>query len=346
VILRDLAQRLGCTLRGEGTVEVYRVSGIEEAGPGDLTFVANPRYVARLASTRASAVIVPSELETTLPSLVSTNPYLAYARAVRILHPATTPDAGVDPSARVDPTARLGEAVHVGALAVVGARARVGARTVIHPHVVLYPDVQIGEDCVIHSGVQVREGCRLGNGVVVQNGAVIGSDGFGFARDENGRYEKIPQVGIVVVEDDVEIGANTTIDRATLGETVIGRGSKLDNLVQVGHNVEVGERTLMAAQVGIGGSSRIGAAAILGGQVGVAGHITIGDGAIATAQTGIPSSVEKGAVVSGYPAIGNRSWLKASAVFPRLPEIVRRLRALESRLDDIGGATETTRKKS
>jgi UDP-3-O-[3-hydroxymyristoyl] glucosamine N-acyltransferase len=335
VILRELATRLGCPVRGDGEVEVQRVRGIEDSGPGDLTFVANRRYVTRLSTTRASAVIVSPELETPLPSLLSPNPYLAYARAARLLHPEQHPPAGVHPSAVVDPTAELAGGVHVGALAVVGPRVRVGAGTVIHPHVVLYPDAVVGEECVLHSGVQVRERCRLGRRVVVQNGAVIGGDGFGFARDQDGRYEKIPQVGIVVVEDDVEIGALSAIDRASMGETRIGRGTKLDNLVQIGHSVTVGEHTVLAGQVGVAGSTRIGNRVTLAGQVGVAGHLTIGDGAVATAQTGIPSSVEAGAVVSGYPAIDNREWLKASAVFTRLPELQKRLRELERRIEEL-----------
>jgi UDP-3-O-[3-hydroxymyristoyl] glucosamine N-acyltransferase len=201
--------------------------------------------------------------------------------------------------------------------------------------VVLYPDVVVGEECVLHSGVQVRERCRLGRRVIVQNGAVIGADGFGFARDQDGCYEKIPQVGIVVIEDDVEIGALSAIDRASMGETRIGRGTKLDNLVQVGHSVTIGEHTVLAGQVGVAGSTRIGSRVTLAGQVGVAGHLTIGDGVVATAQTGIPSSVEAGQVISGYPAIDNREWLKASAVFARLPELQKRLRELERRIEEL-----------
>jgi UDP-3-O-[3-hydroxymyristoyl] glucosamine N-acyltransferase len=337
VILRELGERLGCVVRGDGAVEVHRVSGIEDSGPGDLTFVANPRYVPRLATTRASAVILSPDLDTPLPSLLSPNPYLAYARAVGILHPQAPPAPGVHPSAYVDETARLDPGVHVGPLAVIGARVRIGARTVVHAHAVVYPDVEIGEDCVLHSGVHVRERCRLGRRVIVQNGAVVGGDGFGFARDDAGRYEKIPQVGIVVVEDDVEIGALVAIDRAAMKETRIGRGTKIDNLVQIGHSVTVGRDTVLAGQVGIAGSTRIGDRVTLAGQVGVAGHITVGDGVIATAQTGIPSSVEAGTMVSGYPAIENRAWLKASAVFPRLPELMRRLRELEARLAPLNG---------
>jgi UDP-3-O-[3-hydroxymyristoyl] glucosamine N-acyltransferase len=337
VKLRELAERLGCELHGDGDVEVRGVAGIDQAGPCDVTFLANPRYASHLAGTRAAAVILGPGHEAPVASLVTDQPYLAFARAVAVLRPPARPAPGTHPSAQVDPTAVLGPGVHVGALAVVGPGARVGARTAIHPHVVLYEGVEVGEDCVLHSGVQVRERCRLGNRVVVQNGAVIGGDGFGFARDGAGRYQKFPQIGVVVIEDDVEVGALTAIDRAALSETRIGRGTKLDNLVQVGHSVTIGEDTVLAGQVGIAGSSRIGSRVMLAGQVGVAGHLTLGDGVIATAQTGIPSSVEKGTVVSGYPAIENRAWLRSSAVFARLPELQKRLRELERKVEALLG---------
>jgi len=335
VKLSVLASRLGCSVRGDGSVEVARVAGIEDAGAGDLTFVANVRYAARLATTRATAVIVGPELETPLPSLLSKNPYLTFARAVAVLHPKPRPAAGIHPTAQLGPGAVLGEGVHLGAYAVVGARVRIGARSVLHPQVVVYDDAVIGDDCELHSGVQVREACRLGQRVVIQNGAVIGSDGFGFAKDEAGRYAKIPQRGIVVIEDDVEIGALTAIDRAALRETRIGRGSKLDNLVQVGHSVTVGEDTVLAGQVGIAGSTKIGNHVTLAGQVGVAGHLSVGDGVIASAQTGIPHDVEPGTFVSGYPAIENRDWLKASAIFAKLPRLQKRVRELEAQLAEL-----------
>jgi UDP-3-O-[3-hydroxymyristoyl] glucosamine N-acyltransferase len=335
VILRELAERLGCPFGGAGEVEIERVAGIEDAGPGDLTFLANPRYAARLASTRAAAVVVRAGTETPIPRLVSEFPYLTFARAATLLHPETRPAPGVHPTAFVDKTAALAEDVHVGALCVIGPRVRVAARTVLYPQVSLYEDVEVGEDCALHSGVQVRERTRIGNRVVVQNGAVLGADGFGFARDESGRYVKIPHIGRVVVEDDVEIGALTAVDRASLGVTRIGRGTKIDNLVQVGHSVVIGEDTVLAGQVGIAGSARIGSRVTLAGQVGVAGHLTIGDGATASAQTGIPGSVAPGAFVSGYPAIENRAWLKSSAVFSRLPELQRRVRALERQLERL-----------
>jgi len=335
VKLRELAARLGCELCGDGDVDIRGVAGLEQAGPGELSFLANPRYADKLGATRAAAVVVAPGQETSLPCLVSDNPYLAFARAVALVRPQARAAAGVHPSAQVDGSAVLGEAVHVGALCVLGADVRLGARSVLHPQVVLYDGVLIGEDCELHSGVQVRERCQLGSRVVVQNGAVIGSDGFGFARDKDGRYHKFPQVGIVVIEDDVEIGALTAIDRAALAETRIGRGTKLDNLVQVGHSVTIGEDSVLAGQVGVAGSVRIGRGVTLAGQVGVAGHLEIGDGVTATAQTGIPGSIEAGAVVSGYPAIENRAWLKSSAVFAKLPELLRRVRALERKVESF-----------
>ncbi len=341
MILRELAERLACPLEGEVEVEIERVAGIEEAGPGDLTFLANPRYASRLAKTRAAAVVVRPGTEALVPRLVSQQPYLTFARAAQLLHPEIPPAPGVHPSAEVDGSAVLEPNVHVGALCVVGPRVRVGARTVLHPQVTLYADVELGEDCVLHSGVQVRERTRIGSRVVVQNGAVLGADGFGFARDEQGRYVKIPHIGRLVIEDDVEIGALSAIDRASLAITRIGRGTKLDNLVQVGHSVVIGEDTVLAGQVGIAGSARVGSRVTLAGQVGVAGHLSIGDGATASAQTGIPSSVAPGAFVSGYPAIENRAWLKSSAVFSRLPELQRRVRALEQQLERLGSPGPT-----
>lgn len=330
--LDALAARLGCALRGDGSVDVARVAGLDQAGPGDLTFLANPRYADKLDVTRASAVIVRAEVATALPALISDNPYLAFAQALEVLHPQPRPAPGVHPTACVDPTASLGADVHVGPLAVIGAGCQLGPRTVIHPHVVLYAAVTVGADCVLHSGAQVRERCRLGDRVVLQNNAVIGADGFGFAPDGGGRYQKIPQVGIVVLEDDVEVGALTAIDRAALAETRIGRGTKLDNLIQIGHSVTVGEDTVMAAQVGIAGSTKVGSRVRLAGQVGVGGHLTVGDGVTATGQTGITSSPEAGAIISGTPMQKNRDWLRSSLLFARLPELFARLRALEKKL--------------
>lgn len=335
--LQELASALGCEWRGDGQVEVSRVAGLDEAGPGDLSFLANPRYASKLQATGASAVIVRPDVITPLPAVISDNPYLAFARSLGLLHPASRPEPGIHPLAYVDPSAVLGEDVHVGPFAVIGARCCVGARSVIRPHVVLAEDVSVGEDCLLHSGAQVREGCRLGNRVVLQNSAVIGADGFGFARDAQGRYQKIPQVGIVVLEDDVEIGALTAVDRAALKETRIGRGTKLDNLVQIGHSVRIGEDTVMAAQVGIAGSTRVGKRVTLAGQVGVNGHVVIGDDVTVTGQAGVTESVESRSVLSGTPIQKNRDWLRSSVLFARLPELEKRLRALERKLSSDSG---------
>jgi UDP-3-O-[3-hydroxymyristoyl] glucosamine N-acyltransferase len=267
--------------------------------------------------------------------LFSEHPYLAFAQALGILHEAARPAAGLDPTAVVAADARLGDGVSVGALAVIGARASLGARTLVYPGAVIGPDAVIGDDCVIHARVSIRERVRLGSRVVVQDGAVIGGDGFGFVRQADGSHLKIPQHADVVIEDDVEIGANTTIDRPAVGETRIQAGTKIDNLVQVAHGVTVGRRALFAAQVGIAGSTVIEDDVVLAGQVGVAGHLRIGKGVVATAQTGIPNSVDPGIMISGYPAIPNRDWLKSSAVFRNLPALKKRVVELEQRIAEL-----------
>jgi UDP-3-O-[3-hydroxymyristoyl] glucosamine N-acyltransferase len=334
--LRDLAERLHCHLEGDGELDITRVAGIEDAGPGDLTFLANPKYASLVTQTRASAII----LADTAPAapcamLRSEHPYRSFADALRVLGRDELPPPGIHPSALVAPDACLGDDVSIGPFAVVGAGAEIGHRVVLHAHVVIGPGARIGADSILHTRVSVRDRCVLGARVIVQDGAVIGSDGFGFVTDADGRHHKVPQQSIVVVEDDVEIGANTTIDRPAVGETRIGRGAKIDNLVMIAHGVQVGEGTILAAQVGIAGSSKLGRGVMLAGQVGVAGHIEIGDRARATAQTGIPNSVEPGAFVSGYPAIDNRDWLKAVAVFKTLPELKRRLSDLVGRLEAL-----------
>jgi UDP-3-O-[3-hydroxymyristoyl] glucosamine N-acyltransferase len=333
VTLAELAERLGAVLEGDGAIEVSRIAGIEHAGPGDVTFLANPKYAAAIATTRASAVILdPTAPAAPCAMLRIANPYLAFARAAQAFAPSRTVPPGRHPTAVVAADAVLGDGVAVGPLAVIGQRVRIGARTVIHPHVVIGDDAEIGPDCLIHARVSIREACRLGARVVVQDGAVIGADGFGFAHHADGTHEKIPQTGPVVIEDDVEIGANTTIDRPAVGETRIRAGAKIDNLVQIAHGVTVGLNTLLAAQVGIAGSTRIGDNVILGGQVGVAHHITVGDGVKATAQSGLSNSIDAGRFVSGLPAIDNRQWARAAVLFGRLPEWRRQLLDLERRL--------------
>jgi UDP-3-O-[3-hydroxymyristoyl] glucosamine N-acyltransferase len=347
--LRELAELLHCRLIGDGGTEIVRVAGIEHAQPGDLTFIANAKYHGFLQTTRASAVLVAPDAATDAVApalLVCDNPYLAFAHALGLLEQATAPAPGVDGTAVVAQDAAIGEGASIGPLCVVGATARIGARTVVHPGVVVGPGAVIGEDCVIHARVSIRERVQLGNRVVVQDGAVIGSDGFGFVRQSDGTHLKIPQHAAVVIEDEVEIGANTTIDRPAVGETRIRRGTKIDNLVQIAHGVSVGERVLFAAQVGIAGSTVVEDDVVLAGQVGVAGHLRVGKGVVATAQTGIPNSVDAGTMVSGYPAIPNREWLKASAVFRNLPALKKRVVELEQRLAELQEKLDECRRPS
>jgi UDP-3-O-[3-hydroxymyristoyl] glucosamine N-acyltransferase len=331
--LSELARRLDCRLDGDPDLEVGRVTTLEAAGPGDLSFFTNNKYAPALRKTGATAVILNEDAERAPCTMLRTkNPYLAFARAVGLFAEAWTPPAGLHPQACVADGALIAPDASVGAFAVVEAGARIGARTIVYPQVTIGRGAVIGDDCVVHARVSIRERVCLGNRVVVQDGAVIGSDGFGFAHAADGTHVKIPQAGDVVIEDDVEIGANTTIDRPAVGETRIRAGAKIDNLVQIAHGVAIGRNTLLAAQVGIAGSTTVEDSVVLAGQVGVAGHLTLGKGVIATAQTGIPNSVEAGTMVSGYPAIPNRDWLKASAIFRKLPELRKTLGDLEARL--------------
>jgi UDP-3-O-[3-hydroxymyristoyl] glucosamine N-acyltransferase len=336
--LRELAERLGGRLTGDGDLDISRVTGIEHAGPGDLTFLANPKYASFLKSTRASAVLV--ALGATAapdgPAIVECErPYLAFAQALGFLLEAALPAAGVHPTAIVAGDAQLGDGVSIGALAVIGSGAKLGARTIVFPGTVIGPGATLGDDCVVHARVSIRERVQIGARVVIQDGAVIGSDGFGFVKQADGTHLKIPQHAPVVIEDDVEIGANSAIDRPSVGETRIRAGTKIDNLVQIGHGSTIGERVLFAAQVGIAGSTIVEDDVVLAGQVGVAGHLTLGKGVVATAQTGIPNSVDAGTMVSGYPAIPNRDWLKSSAIFRNLPALKKRVVELEQRIAEL-----------
>ena len=347
--LKELAERLQARVIGDGDIDISRVNGIEQAGPGDLSFIANPKYQGFLDTTRASAVLVApgTPAKEGGPVLVECErPYLAFAQALGLLLEATLPAPGIASSAVVAADASLGDQVSVGELAVIGAGARIGARTVVFPGVVIGPGAQVGDDCVIHSRVSIRERVELGNRVVVQDGAVIGSDGFGFVRQADGTHLKIPQHAAVVIEDDVEIGANTAIDRPAVGETRIRKGTKIDNLVQIAHGVRVGERVLFASQVGIAGSTIVEDDVVLAGQVGVAGHLTLGKGVVATAQTGIPNSVDAGTLISGYPAIPNRDWLKSSAIFRNLPALKKRVVELEQGISELEEKFEACRPPS
>jgi len=330
--LADLAQRLGATLHGDGTAEITGVAAIDTAAPGDLSFIANPKYASLARSTRATAVLVePYFSEISTPTLRIDNPYLAFAHAIELFYHPPVYAPGIHPTAVVAPTARIGVNAHIGAYVVVGDHVVIGDNATLLPHVVLYPHVRAGNHLFAHAHAVVREHCQLGDNVILQNGAIIGADGFGFAKQagmQPGKsWHKIQQSGPAVLEDAVEVQANACIDRASIGETRIHAGAKIDNLVQVGHGSTVGNDTLLCAQVGLAGSTTIGRGVILAGQVGVAGHCTVGDGAIATAQSGIPSDVAPGKIVSGYPAIDNRQWLRTVALINRLPELLRSLKS-------------------
>jgi UDP-3-O-[3-hydroxymyristoyl] glucosamine N-acyltransferase len=329
--LSEIAARLGARLEnGAADTEITEVAGIETAGAGEITFISNPKYAAAARTTQAAAVIV-SEDFPAIPAamLRSKNPYLDFARTLEMFHPAARYAAGVHPTAVVA-SAKVGVGAHIGPYVVIGEDVEIGANAVLLAHVVVYRGAKIGDNFLAHSHAVVREFCRIGNNVVLQNGVVVGADGFGFAKDNEGRWHKIPQAQPVVIGDDVEIQANSCIDRASVGETRIGRGTKIDNLVQVGHGSHIGEDSLLASQVGLAGSTEIGNKVLLLGQVGVVGHCKVGDGAIVTPQSGVAGDIEAGAVVSGAPAVEHRLWLKYSAALSRLPELMKLLRKKDS----------------
>ena len=329
--LREIAERLECKLEGDGNVEILGVAGIEQAGPGMLTFLANPKYRRAAGATRAGAIVAGRDAgPMAVPVLRSANPYLDFARAIGLFHSAPRYAPGVHPTAVIAASARIGEGAHVGPYCFVDDGVEIGARAVLHSFVCVYRDARIGDDFFAHSHAVVRERCTIGNRVILQNGVVVGADGFGFARRADGSWMKMLQTGPAVIEDDVEIQANACVDRATVGETRVRRGAKLDNLVQVGHASLVGENTLLCAQTGLAGTTTVGNGCILAGQVGAAGHLTIGDGAVITAQSGVPGDVPAGAQYSGYPAMESREWRKCVAAFARLPEMLRAVRAMES----------------
>ena len=309
--------------------EITAVAGIEHAGPGELTFVSNPKYNAAARTTRASAVIVAEDFPAVPTGMLrSTNPYLAWSKAIELFYQPPTYAPGIHPTAVVHPTAKVGANAHLGPYVVIDENAIIGDNATLLAHVVIYRGATIGHNFFAHAHAIVREFCQLGDNVLLQNGAVIGCDGFGFAKDDEGHWHKIVQSGRVVIESDAELQANTCIDRASVGETRIGRGSKLDNLVHVGHSCTIGSDTLLCAQVGLAGTTDVGNHVILAGQVGVSGHVKIGDGAIAIAQSGIPHDVPPKAMVSGAPAIDHKLWLKCCAAYARLPEIAKAVRKL------------------
>lgn len=325
--LGDIATKLGCTLEGPEDLEITAVAGIEEAGPSELTFLSNPKYRRKLKTARAGAIILsPQDPAPGRPALRSNNPYLDFARALEIFYSPLRPAPGIHPTAVIAADARIGRNPSIGPYVAIESGVEIGDDCVIKGHAMIYQGAKIGHRFFAHSHAVVREKVQIGNDVILQNGAVIGSDGFGFARQADGSYYKIVQTGTVVIEDGVEVQANACIDRATVGVTRLRRGAKVDNLVQVGHACDIGENSLLCGQSGLAGSCKVGRNVVLAGQVGVAGHLTIGDNVIATAQTGIPSDVESNKIISGYPAMDNARWLKCSAAYTRLPEIYAAVR--------------------
>jgi UDP-3-O-[3-hydroxymyristoyl] glucosamine N-acyltransferase len=333
VTLADLAERLGCRLEGDGTLEVAGVASLDDAGPGDLTFLANPKYAARLPGTRATAVIADETTASAPCAILRTKrPYLAWAEALSILSPVRRPAPGVSPLASIDPSASVGEAASIGPFAVIGPAARLGARVVVEPHVVVGAGVTVGDDTILRAHVSVREGAEVGARVLLHDGVVIGSDGFGFAQRPDGGHQKIPQNGRVVIEDDVEIGAQSVVDRPAVGETRIGCGTKIDNLVQVAHGVRVGRNVLLAAQVGIAGSTTLDDNVVMAGQSGSTGHVHLGRGAIVGAKSAVTKDVPAGGHVAGIPAVDLTEWREVVVLGRRLPGIRRDLADLEARL--------------
>jgi UDP-3-O-[3-hydroxymyristoyl] glucosamine N-acyltransferase len=327
--LKELADKLGARLDPpDAEAEITSVGPVESSVPGQVTFIANSRYAALAAATGASALIVDEKFPAAAkPLLRIRNTQYAYARAVEFLHQRPREQRTIHPTAVIDPSARVGANASIGAYVVIGAKVEIGEGCTLMPHVVIYRAVRIGRNFFAHSHVSVREECEIGNNVLLHNGVVIGSDGFGFAKNDTGDWYKIPQTGRVVIEDNVEIQANCCIDRASLAETRIGRNTKIDNLTHIAHNCTVDENSMLCAQVGLAGSTEIGKNVILAGQVGVAGHCKIGDGAIVTAQSGTHGDIAAGSMVSGSPAFDHKQWLRSVTAFTRLPELARAIRA-------------------
>lgn len=339
--LSDLAATLGCELRGDGSIEITGVAGMEQAGATEITSLHNPKYGPKVKHTRAAAIIVKTFIEDIVPAqLISKNPYVDFARALELFYQPPRQAPGIHPLASVAGTARIGENASIGPFAVVGEHVVIGRDAVLHPHVVIYEGAVIGDRFLAHSHAVVREYCRVGNRVILQNSVIVGGDGFGFAKRADGTHYKIVQSGVAVIEDDVEIQTLTNIDRATTGETRVKRGAKIDSLVQVGHASVVGEDNIICSQTGLAGSSILEKNVLLAGQVGISGHLTIHDNAVIYAQSGIGGDVEAGALMSGSPAFEAREWLRAITAFPKLPVLLRTMRQLEKRVAELEAAPE------
>ncbi len=333
--LKELAQIVGGKVIGDAKVEISGVASIDEAKTGEITFIANPKYLSKLTQTKASAIIVSPEVtQAEKPLLSVTNPYLAFAKVVSLFSSHPYRPKGVDPHAWVSPTAQLGRDLTIYPFVYIGDRCRIEDRVTLYPGVAIGEDSSIGEDSIVYSNVSIYSRTVIGKRVILHSGVVVGSDGFGYVK-EGRKNVKILQVGSVEIEDDVEIGANTTIDRAALGKTVIRRGVKIDNLVQVAHNVVIGEDSIIVAQVGISGSTKIGSNVTLAGQVGVVGHIEIGDNVMVGAQSGVAYDLAPNQAFSGTPAIPHREWLRTVSVFPKMPQMRKTLLDIEKRVEEL-----------
>lgn len=334
--LQDIAAALGCELMGDGELEITGIAPMEQASPSELTFLANPKYAHKVKHTKAGAILITEAVrDMPIACLISKNPYLDFARALEMFYQPPRPCPGIHPMASVAASAEVGEGASIGAFAVVGERVKIGRNAIIHPHVVIYEGAEIGDDLYAHSHAVVREFCRIGNRVVLGNGVVVGGDGFGFAHNADGSHYKIVQSGVTVIEDDVEIQSLTSVDRATIGESRVKRGAKIDSLVQIGHACVVGENNIICAQVGLAGSSVLGRNVVLTGQVGVSGHLTIHDNAVVYAQSGIGGDVKEGSVVAGSPAFDAREWLRAVTAFPKLADMVKTVRELKKKVEQL-----------
>ncbi len=334
--VEELARHLDCRFEGDGNTPIHDVSSLERADKGDLVFLADPKYRNSLEKTKASAAIVTIEEKSDrIPTIHSEHPYISFIKALEFFYTPYRPEPGIHPQALVSPSATIGKDVAIGAFVFIDEDVEIGDGSVLFPFVSVYPRVKIGKEVMCHSFVSIRENTRIGNHVILHNGVVLGSDGFGFQKAKDGSHIKIPQKGIVIIEDDVEIGANTTVDRAALGETIIKRGTKIDNLVQVAHSVEIGPDSILAAQTGIAGSSKVGKNFIAGGQVGIPDHITIGDNVIIAAKSGITKNLPSGSFVSGSPHLDIRTWRKAWAAIPQLYDLIREFRKLKKRIEEL-----------
>ncbi len=343
--VEELARLLGCPFEGEGATEIRGVSSLEKAKLGDLVFLSQRKYLSLLEQSKASAAIIPAEEKyDRIPVIKSENPHMSFVKAVEIFYKPYRPQPGIHDSALISPSARIGKDVSIGPFVFIGDAAEIGDKTVIFPFVAIYPQVKIGKETVIHSHVSIREKTKIGNRVIIHNGAVIGSDGFGYLQDKDRPHIKIPQVGTITVEDDVEVGANTTIDRAALGETIIKKGTKIDNLVQVAHNVEIGPDSILAGQVGISGSTIIGKNVIMGGQVAVADHVNIGDNVMVAGRTGITKDVPSDCVIAGFPHLEIKEWRKSATMLPRLYDLAKEVKRLKKKVEELEQKIKETEK--